>query len=199
MLDDTKKTAALIGSRICHDLISPIGAVTNGIELLALSGADQSPEMALVAASAANANARICLYRLAFGIASEGQRIGAQEVRETLNNVYADSRIAVDWQPGDAFDRPLVQAALLAILCAESAVGLGGEITVTHENDNWKITATGKRLKVDPDLWAGLSDPQSLRDVAPGNVQFLLLPDHLNQLGRHCRYSLSETGVTLEF
>lgn len=199
MLQCNDTIAALIGSRICHDLISPIGAITNGIELMALSGADQSPEMALVAASAANANARICLFRLAFGMTSEGQRIAADEIREILKNVYSDSRIAVEWHPDGDFVRAIAQAALLAVLCAESAVGLGGKITVREKNDSWKIAASGPRLKVDPNLWAKLSDPNASADIAPCDVQFALLPDHLTRLGRVCRYSLHDTGITLEF
>jgi histidine phosphotransferase ChpT len=199
MLEYNDTIAALIGSRICHDLISPIGAVTNGIELMALSGADQSPEMALVAASAANANARICLFRLAFGMANEGQRIGAVEIREILKNVFADSRIAVKWLPDGDYPRAMVQAALLAILCAESAVGLGGDITVSEANGSWKIAASGQRLKADPDLWAGLSDPKAYANVAPADVQFMLLPDHLTRLDRFCRYTLADNSVSLEF
>ena len=61
--------AALIGSRICHDLISPIGAVTNGLELMSMAGGT-GPELELVNESAANANARIRLFRLAFGQAT---------------------------------------------------------------------------------------------------------------------------------
>ncbi len=199
MPDHTDKIAALIGSRICHDLISPVGAITNGIELMALSGADQSPEMALVAASAANANARIRLFRLAFGMASEGQRTSADEIRTILKDVYADSRIAVDWQPEGDFARASAQAALLAVLCAETAVGLGGEITVKHANDSWEIVATATQLKADPDLWAGLSNPANLPDIAPRDVQFMLLPDHLTRLGRFCRYRLADNSIALEF
>ncbi|VAV89902.1 FIG118788: Signal transduction histidine kinase [hydrothermal vent metagenome] len=199
MLQYNDTVAALIGSRICHDLISPIGAVANGIELMALSGVDQSPEMDLVAASAANANARICLFRLAFGMASAGQRTGAGEIRTILKNVFSDSRITVDWQPDGDFDRAMAQAALLALLCAESAVGLGGEITVSRSDNNWKIYATGPRLKTSPDLWAGLTNPTTLHNIAPGDVQFIMLPDHLARLDRFCRYTLTDTSVSLEF
>ena len=61
---DTKATlAALLGSRICHDLISPLGAIGNGIELLELSGID-SPEVALIREAVADANRRIKLFRI---------------------------------------------------------------------------------------------------------------------------------------
>jgi histidine phosphotransferase ChpT len=60
---------SLIGSRICHDLISPLGAIGNGVELLAMSEVAKGPEMSLIAESVENANARIRFFRVAFGAA----------------------------------------------------------------------------------------------------------------------------------
>ena len=60
---------ALVGSRICHDLISPLGAIGNGLELLQLSGLPQGPEWALIAESVENASARIRFFRIAYGAA----------------------------------------------------------------------------------------------------------------------------------
>ena len=114
--------ATLIGSRICHDLISPIGAITNGLELLELSGAAQSPELALVVQSVADARARIQLFRLAFGVASAGQMTGGDEVSTILAAAYKDSRIAICAFPAGDHSRAEVRAVLLAILCAEQAI-----------------------------------------------------------------------------
>ena len=55
--------AALIGSRICHDLISPIGAINNGLELLGMSDAREGPELELISESVGNASARIRFFR----------------------------------------------------------------------------------------------------------------------------------------
>ena len=54
----TRDLNSLIGSRICHDLISPLGAIGNGLELLSMSGFDGAPEIALIAESVENANSR---------------------------------------------------------------------------------------------------------------------------------------------
>ena len=75
--------AALIGSRICHDLISPIGAIGNGLELLSMSGAG-GPEVALISDSVANANARIRFFRIAFGHASPEQGTSRSEILSIL-------------------------------------------------------------------------------------------------------------------
>ncbi len=79
--------ATLIGSRICHDLISPIGAIGNGVELLAMTGSagDVSPELDLISQSVENANARIRYFRISFGATSSSQIMGRQEVLSVLS------------------------------------------------------------------------------------------------------------------
>ncbi len=65
--------AALVGSRICHDLISPIGAIGNGVELVLLDAAVGGPEVTLIADSVSHANARIRFFRIAFGATGADQ------------------------------------------------------------------------------------------------------------------------------
>ena len=67
MTQDAIELNDLIGSRICHDLISPLGAIGNGVELLTMSGMTEVPEMTLISESVENANARIRFFRIAFG------------------------------------------------------------------------------------------------------------------------------------
>ena len=93
-MSDDQDLSALLGSRICHDLISPLGAIANGVELLQMSGAAASPEVALIAESVANANARIRFFRVAYGIASAGQRVGRRVRAIELAPAYVDLAIA---------------------------------------------------------------------------------------------------------
>ena len=81
----TDNIAALIGSRICHDLISPIGAIGNGVEILTMSASvGSSPELDLIADSVHHTNARIRFFRIAYGAASMDNVIGRQEVISVL-------------------------------------------------------------------------------------------------------------------
>lgn len=66
-MPNTPDIAALVSARICHDLISPIGAIGNGVELLMLDKAAASPEMDLISESVTQASARIRFFRLAYG------------------------------------------------------------------------------------------------------------------------------------
>jgi histidine phosphotransferase ChpT len=88
--------SALIGSRICHDLISPIGAIGNGVELMLMDGGAKSPELALISESVANANARIRFFRIAFGAAGGDTRIARTEVHTVLTEITKGSRLQID-------------------------------------------------------------------------------------------------------
>ncbi|WP_448326291.1 hypothetical protein [Sulfitobacter sp. M13] len=91
--------AALIGSRICHDLISPVGAINNGLELLLMSGMNMSPEVALIDESVRNASARLRFFRVAFGSGTT-QPVAAQETTDILRDLYAQSKWEVIWPWG---------------------------------------------------------------------------------------------------
>lgn len=190
--------AALIGSRICHDLISPIGAIGNGVELLAMSGDASGPEMALINDSVTNANARIRFFRIAFGAASDSQRISRSEVTSILSAVAAGGRCTYSWLPMNDAPRDQVRMAFLAMMCLETALPLGGDITVTETGQLWEVSGIGRRVKVEDDLWANLAGARS--DVTAAQVQFALLPDAAIAAGRHLTVEGNETGpVTIRF
>ncbi|WP_294621493.1 histidine phosphotransferase family protein [uncultured Roseovarius sp.] len=192
----TDNLAALIGSRICHDLISPIGAVTNGLELMSMAGG-QGPELDLVNESAANANARIRLFRLAFGQATPDQSTSGEEIRGILKDVYDKSRVTIDWTPPLELPRADAQVLMLALLCCEQAIPQGGTITVTQEQRAFTLIATGPRIMADPSIWENLGRPYPNRDIAPSQVQFALLPRLLAERGKTCTYRLSQGEARL--
>lgn len=189
--------AALIGSRICHDLISPIGAIGNGLELLSMSGAG-GPEIALISDSVANANARIRFFRIAFGLASREQGTSRTEILSILKDVYGETRVNIDWTVASDCRRPEAKAAFLALQCLESALPFGGEIMVSRSDGSWHFSAQSAKLKANPDHWAALQEGD-LSGIDPNHVQFALLPLALEQIGRRVVLQMDETSITLGF
>jgi len=199
MTQPNRNLGALIGSRICHDLISPVGAISNGLELMGLAGIPDGPEMALVQGSAANANARLCFFRVAFGLTSDGQSMSEREMRGVIEGVYT-ARTVCDWQVPGALPRKMAQAAFLAILCAEQAIPFGGTITVAGDADSLRISATGERCAPRTEHWAWLTAPEAgdLDTLPAAQVQFALLPGLLADLGRRAKVQMTGT-VSLAF
>lgn len=190
--------AALIGSRICHDLISPIGAITNGLELLDLTGAAKGPELDLIADSVGNAGARIKFFRIAFGAAGD-QSLGRSEIVSILDDLGRGGRMQVTWAVSEDQSRAEVRLAFLALLCCESALPHGGTIMVTRAGETWRVAASSYRLSLDPDLWQHLSAPCPSRRITPAQVQFALLPAVAGDMGRQVSVTAAGTEVAVTF
>lgn len=190
--------AALIGSRICHDLISPIGAIGNGLELLQMTIGD-SPEMELIADSVTNAQARIKFFRVAYGAASKDQVLGAAEIREVLTDLAKGGRVNFDWQVTGDVPRTEVRMVFLALQCFESAMPYGGTVVVGQDGAQWVIEASSGKFRIEPDLWGNLSLTQPITDLAPAQLQFALLPVLLADVGRRLTARMSDAEVTLKF
>lgn len=195
-----KDTASLLASRICHDLISPIGAISNGMELLLMSGLPPSPELSLIEESIANANARVRLFRLAFGVASGGQRMARGDIVKLLGDCYGAGRIQVIWEPTSDVSRIEAKIALLAVLCLEVALPAGGKIVLRCDRGQWQMQAYGSKIRFDPLAWNLLikrtADPT---DMQPAHVQFLLLRDALAQFDQSALAGHSDSAVSLQY
>lgn len=199
MSHPSDKIASLIGSRICHDLISPVGAVANGLELLELSGLPKSPEFSLVTESAGHASARIQFFRLAFGDAEPEQVISGQGVADILAAVYQAGRIKIDWRAQGDFPRPQMKAAMLAVMCMEQPLVVGGTITILHENGRWHIRAEASRLAPDPVLWNILKGEPGPDEVTPAAVQFLLLPQTAKNFNLNIATQVTDEKIEISF
>ncbi|MCA0926986.1 histidine phosphotransferase family protein [Ruegeria profundi] len=198
MSDTTVNLAELIGSRICHDLISPIGAITNGLELLEMVGSIHGPEMELISGSVGSAGARIRFFRVAFGSAS-AHPLGRAEVSELLRDIERAGRLRVNWHLTEAIPRNQVKLVFLALMCCESAMPFGGEVTVEQAGEDWAITGSADKLNVEADLWKNLTTGQFANKLTPAQVQFLLLPETAASMGRRVVAETTSTRVEIRF
>lgn len=189
---------ALISSRICHDLSSPVGAINNGVELLGGFAASASPEMELIAQSVFSANAKLRFFRIAFGKAAAGAEMRASELGTLCGDMFKDGRFKVSLQIGtDNLSRRDGKLALLLILCLEATLPLGGLTTVYRDQAGWRLVAEGKRVSADPDLWALLCEGQSCDTVGPAQVQFALARDILAEDQRELDAEIGQSHVVL--
>ena len=198
-MPDKPDLTALLGSRICHDLISPIGAIGNGLELLMMDGTQGGPEMVLISESVANASARIRFFRVAFGMAQDEQRIGRAEVQSVLADMTRGGRLQIDWTSGNDLSRAQVKTAFLLIQCLENAMAYGGRFAVTVTEGKWLITGQADKLRINTDLWQMLADPSASPEITPAVVQFPLVADEVLRRGYRLRTTLAPTEIQLEF
>ncbi|HEY0275578.1 MAG TPA: histidine phosphotransferase family protein [Paenirhodobacter sp.] len=198
--DETDDLASLVGSRLCHDLISPLGAIGNGVELLTMTMKAPSAELQLIAESVAAANARVKFFRFAFGRAGD-QRVGRPEMVGLMQEYSAASRISIEWQAVEDYSRDHIRLVCLAVLCLEPALPRGGKVIVTCDSATglpvWTIRGSSARTRFEPELWANL-DGQRGR-LAPSEVQFALLARGVAAQGRKPRWSVTETEALISF
>jgi len=165
--------AALLVSRVCHDLVSPVGAVVNGLEVLEdeTDIAMRADALRLVAASAEQAAARLQFARIAFGAAgSAGAELDLTEIGRIMTGLLKGGKVDFVWQP-DPVNWPKDWAKLLmnVVLSAADCLPRGGRVTVETSKDieapGFRVIASGAvvRLLVESER-ALLGEPCGLLD-----------------------------------
>ena len=188
--------ADLVASRICHDLINPVGAIANGVELFEMTGGSEA-ELELISDGVHHTSARVRFFRIAFGQSDPNQIISSQEIQSIFEDKRND-RVLVNWRVTQPRARTELKAAFLAILCIEQALPRGGDITVTYEN-GWSLVAEADVIDADHDLWLALSENKSPEEVTPNTVHFALLPETLQSLRFLPTVLISNTRLSLHF
>lgn len=161
--------AALLCSRICHDVISPVGAITNGLEVLDEddSGDMRDVAMDLIRKSARQASARLQFARLAFGFAgSAGASIDLNDAERLARGYVENDKTSLDWRVKPALvAKDRVKLLLLLIVLALQAIPRGGSVRVecrgNAETDTLEVAATGSHARIPPGIETLLAGTQT--------------------------------------
>jgi histidine phosphotransferase ChpT len=159
--------AALLCSRVCHDVISPVGAINNGLELLD-EGAADSDALDLIRTSALNASVRLKFARLAFGASgSVGASIDTGEAEKAAKDfAIAEKKTEVTWSgPRAIIAKNRVKLLLNLFLVAYAGIPRGGSVDVTLENPEYDakfiLTIKGRMMRV----------PAKFVEIASGTLE----------------------------
>ncbi len=143
----------LLASRICHDLISPVGAVHNGVEFLQEMGADAGDEaIELIAHSAQQASAKLQAFRMAYGAGGRDSNIKPEDVWKIFAAlIETDGKITQDWDPHaplgfDELPQGFCKLLMGVLMLAQESLPRGGSIAVQagEEKNQTRITASGQ-------------------------------------------------------
>ena len=158
--------AALLCSRVCHDLISPVGAIVNGLEVLEEAKDEETKNFALelIKKGANNASAKLQFCRIAFGAAgSAGAQIDLGDAQTVARGFLEDDKTKLEWNlPRVLMVKNKVKLLLNMLLIAGQAIPRGGKLTIDPIGDGdamgFKVSATGTNAKIlatTPPLLAG--------------------------------------------
>lgn len=162
---DAIEFASLLCSRLCHDLLSPVGSINNGLELLS---DEHDPEMRqrcldLLSESARASANKLKFFRLAFGAAGGfGETVDPREARSAVEGLFGDGgRVALGWMLDDQpLPKPALKVLLNLVLIAGDALIRGGRLDIGAEARGMTmeivVRAEGGRLVLDQELRATL-------------------------------------------
>lgn len=177
------RVVELLASRLCHDLVSPVGAIRNGLELIEEMEEEPNPAfmgeaIKLIDHSSLQADRRLRVFRLAYGMAGRDQK-GFGEARSAAEGWVDGSRTSLDWpagQPSDwaAVRTGLVKVVLNTIILAEEALTHGGAVTVAGEGSaeagRITITARGRPGALKAEAEAALKGATGAEDLTPRTI-----------------------------
>ncbi len=168
----------LLASKICHDLVSPVGAINNGVELIEDIGGDVVEEaMQLIHSSAEQASRRLRLFRLAYGRAGADSNLTFKDTQETLADHFEHSKIKLHF----ADDFPLLamaetrgafKALLNLALLAEETLVYGGDIHFRNAPIGAGLTlvSSGRGAALSEASHRALKDEAAIDDITPRSV-----------------------------
>src|ERR1041384_6755273 len=165
---DTLELAALLCSRVCHDLISPVGAIVNGLEVLDDNPKPEDRDFALdlIRKSAKTASARLQFCRLAFGAAgSSGAQIDLGDALNMAKGHIEDGKCTIAWNlPRLLLPKNRVKLLLNMLVIAQQTIPRGGTLTVDPVGEGEtmasRVPATGLNARV----------PQNIADMLAGSA-----------------------------
>lgn len=206
MTDSAVDLASLLCSRLCHDLLSPVGAMTNGLELLA---EEKDPEMRkrcmeLLEQSARTSADKLRFFRLAFGAAGGfGDSVAIEEPKGLIEALLAgNNRIALNWSLGvAALPKPAVKVLLNLAHIGIEALVRGGTLDIGAERRGGAseivVRAAGAKIAFDPVIGKALDGT-----LDPAELSSRTAPAHmLHQIAVRCggglQFALTEDALVM--
>ena len=191
---DALELAALLCSRVCHDLISPVGAIVNGLEVLDDNPKPEDRDFALdlIRKSAKTASARLQFCRLAFGAAgSAGAQIDLGDAQNMARGHIEDGKITITWNlPRLLLPKNRVKLLLNMMVIAQQTIPRGGTLTVDPigegEGLSFRVTANGLNARLPQNIADILSSEQP-----PASDAHSVQPYYTRLLAQSCGLKVS--------
>ena len=198
--------ASLLCSRLCHDMLSPVGALSNGLELLA---DEKDPEMRkrcfeLLEQSARISADKLKFFRLAFGAAGGfGEMVPVAEARSVIDALVGNNgRIEVQWSlGGDSLPKPAVKTLLNLALIGIEALVRGGTLVIGAElregASEIVVRASGPKIAFDRTVGHALEGKIAGSELSSKTAPAAMLHQLATALGGGLQYALSEDALLM--
>ncbi len=196
------RVAELLTSRLCHDLVGPIGAVSNGMELLNDGGLDMADDaLKLIQNSADQASSLLQFYRMAYGMAGNRQGGDLTPLRDVAAQYFARLKVSLDWSAGPApqgLSDLAGKLVLNMLVLAAEALPRGGTagviLSAEGRTNDITVLAVGPDAALRDETRAGLADAVAVDDLTPQSVHAYFTRLVARRLGAELKVDPSGPG-----
>jgi len=186
----------LLASRLCHELISPVGAVNNGVELL--NDGDASfvrDATTLIGQSARRAAMRLQFYRFAYGAGGLGG--GAPDAKSLVAGILEGGKVRCDWPSEfDVLAAPWQKLTCNLMLLASEILPRGGTVTLTRAGNGVAAAAAGEAVNLTAELKAALAPAAEVAALTARTVHAYFTARYAENVGARLSLSEADKGAT---
>lgn len=188
----------LLASRLCHELISPVGAINNGVELLNDGDAGFLRDAtALIGQSARRAAMRLQFYRFAYGAGGVGG--GSPDAKSLVAGILEGGKVRCDWPAEfDALPPPWQKLACNLTLLTAEILPRGGTVALARAGNGISATAAGETVNLTPELKAALAPNVDVADLTARTVHAYFTARYAGHVGAMLTLSEAEKSATFQ-
>jgi histidine phosphotransferase ChpT len=185
----------LLASKLCHDLVSPVSAINNGVELIEdIGGSVVDEAMKLIGDSAQHASRRLRLFRMAYGRAGSDENLGTRDVRQIAEQYLANGKVTLSWpetEPQDVITshKGALKVVLNMIVLSEEVLAYGGNVTLTAGPDgSCRFQITGRSAQLAEPIAAALDGETAIENLTPRSIQAYITGRFAAHFGLSLKY-----------
>lgn len=201
---DGTELATYIAAKLCHDFISPSGAIVSGLDLMQDPTAQDMRDdaLALIEQSARKMVALVHFARVAFGAATTSEKFTAREIEGLVSGMVQGGRASLDWRIADGeFTKPQARALSNLAYLTVGALPMGGVATIQSRVENGLLYlegfAEGTRARLKPEAVTGLAGERLVEGLAGQWIQPYWLWLTVNEAGGALRVKVEDGKVAL--
>jgi histidine phosphotransferase ChpT len=171
----------LLSSKICHDLVSPVSAINNGVELIEdIGGSVVEEAMKLIGDSANLASRRLRLFRMAYGRAGSDESLAIKDVKQVAEQYVAGGKLMLTWPEDEpsaalAAQRGFMKTVLNLIILAEETLAYGGVVSLRSVTEEGKtgcrFEIVGRGAQLTPPAQAAYEGTVPVEELTPRTIQ----------------------------
>lgn len=171
----------LLSSKLCHDIISPVSAINNGVELIEDIGGDVVEEaMSLIGSSAAHASRRLRFFRVAYGRAGSESNLPLRDMRLMAKQYFVSEKTKLDWSDdleliGFEEQQGALKTLLNILLMSEEILAYGGLITlrrlISDDTIGCVIQVKGRQAALSNPFREAIENTVDIQELTPRTIQ----------------------------